>query len=162
MSQGMVLQRSSIIWAQNNGYEQVWHSVHTVLHSRSSATLSEQAQKQAALLKRAELCQLSRLPRLLHDLSDIICTSTHHTAGKLEFWKIFWSCSRGRSSLANGICILKVAAPSIHAAFPIWWLKHPAWDKIYGVCKHMYKNQCLELALITFSTCCLECENLQM
>lgn len=105
MPQGMVLQSSNIIWAQNNGYEQVWQPKQC--HALRTGS------KTGSIVQRAKLCLLPRLPQLLHALLDIICISTLHTAGKFKFLKMLWSCSRGRSSLASGICIIKVAAPSI-------------------------------------------------
>lgn len=84
MSQEMALQSSSVVWAENNGYEQVWQSLKCAdraAQPQQCHTLTT-GSKTGSIIQRVKLCQLPRLPQLLHIFLAIICTSTHHTAGK--------------------------------------------------------------------------------
>lgn len=164
MSQDMVLRSSHNLRPQTNDYEQVGlelkcaHSASQPKQRIAVRTVS----KTGSIIQRAKWHNLPRLPQLLYVLLAVTNISTHHIADKWSFETKLWSHTTGRKSQASGVCIAKVAAASITCT-----IFHLMDKTLYGTTpkksKSVCNNQsyfCLELALITFSTSCLELENL--
>lgn len=143
MSQGVVLQSSNIVWAQNNGYEQVWQSLKCAQCFTAKAVPRSQNSRKGSIIREQNYancqdchsCYMSFQMLSVQALIIQLVNKVFKNTVVLQQWQK----QPGQWDLYHK------GGSSFHYTqhFPFDGLDshRSAWDKIYGVCTHRYKNQ---------------------